>query len=74
MINNFNKIGILLVASGIVASVLFFVFKLFIENKFEISLGLSPYLLLVCLGLFFMVLSEVFKIAKEAKEENQLTI
>ena len=74
VINNFNKIGILLVTSGIIASVLFFIFKLFFENNFELSLGLIPYLLLVCLGLFFMVLSEVFRIAKQAKEENELTI
>ena len=30
--------------------------------------------MLICLGLFFMVLSEVFKVAKRAKEENNLTI
>jgi len=74
VINNFNKIGILLAISGIVASVLFFIFKLFFENKLKISLGLGPYLLLICLGLFFVVLSEIFKISKKEKEENELTI
>jgi hypothetical protein len=47
-----------------------------IHFKQEISLefGLNTHLTLICLGLFFMVLSEVFKIAKTAKQENDLTI
>ena len=43
-------------------------------GEFKINLGLTPYLILICLGLFFMVLSEVFKVAKHAKEENELTV
>ncbi|TXE17817.1 DUF2975 domain-containing protein [Psychroserpens burtonensis] len=74
IINSYNTIGNLLVFSGITASVLFFVIKLVFESRIEVSLGLSPYIFIVCLGLFFMVLSEVFKVAKIAKEENQLTI
>jgi hypothetical protein len=74
IIDSYKRIGYLLVFSGISASILFFVFKLVFESKFEIHLGLSPYLFMVCLGLFFMVLSEVFKVAKTVKEENQLTI
>ena len=74
VINNFNKIGVLLAISGIVASFLSFIFKVFFENKFQMNLSLSSYLLLACLGLFFMVLSEIFKISKKEKEENELTI
>jgi len=74
IIDSYKKIGNLLVFSGIAASVLFFIFKLLFESKFEVHLGFSPYLFIVCLGLFFMVLSEVFKVAKAAKDENQLTI
>jgi hypothetical protein len=66
--------GNLLVATGIAATVLFFVIKLIFESRFEIHLGLTPYVFIVCLGLFFMVLSEIFKIAKTAKQENDLTI
>lgn len=74
IIKTYNRIGNLLVFSGVGATVLFFIFKLAFESKFEIHLGFSPYLFIVCLGLFFMVLSEVFKVAKTAKEENELTI
>ena len=39
--------------------------------KLELHLGISPYLSLICLGLFSMVLSELFKVVKK---ENELTI
>jgi hypothetical protein len=60
--------------SGISSSILFFVFRLFSDSKFQMSLGLTPYIFVICLGLFFMILSEVFMVAKHAKDENELTI
>lgn len=74
VINNFNRIGRLLTAVGVGGTLLFFVIHLILKNQLTLNLGLSPYLLLICLGLFFMVLSEVFKVAKHAKQENDLTI
>ena len=74
VIRNFYKIGYLLASIGLLGSILLFVSRLVLNNQFKITFGLSPYLLLMCLGLFFMVLSEVFKVAKYAKEENELTI
>ncbi|WP_290700774.1 DUF2975 domain-containing protein [Lacinutrix sp.] len=74
VIATYRKIGKLLVITGILATALFFLIKLIFESKFEIHLGMTPYLFIVCLGLFFMVLSEVFLIGKVAKEENKLTI
>ncbi|MGR7812960.1 DUF2975 domain-containing protein [Lacinutrix undariae] len=74
VIDNYNKIGKLLFGLGIVCAVLFFCINLFFKNRFTINLGVTPYLLMSCLGLFFMVLSEAFKIAKTAKEENELTV
>ncbi|OZV70684.1 DUF2975 domain-containing protein [Winogradskyella aurantia] len=74
VIANFYKIGYLLSGIGISALMVFFLARLFVDNKFRIQLGISSYLLIVCLGLFFMVLSEVFKVAKHAKEENELTV
>ncbi|GAB4154590.1 MAG: hypothetical protein Tsb0033_02770 [Winogradskyella sp.] len=74
VITNFHTIGYLLSIVGVFGSVLVFVGRLFFKNEFKISLGLSPYILLICLGLFFMVLSEIFKVAKHAKEENELTV
>ena len=74
VIKNFQKIGYLLSFTGLGGSVLFFVARILLKGKFKINLGLSSYILIICLGLFFMVLSEVFKVAKYTKEENDLTI
>lgn len=74
VIVNFYKIGYLLTGVGIASSVLFFLAQLVFTSQLKINLGLSPYVMLTCLGLFFMVLSEVFKVAKKAKEENELTV
>lgn len=74
VISNFYKIGYLLSGIGIIASVLIFIGQMVFKGTFKIHLGLSPYLMLICLGLFFMVISEVFTVAKRAKEENDLTI
>jgi hypothetical protein len=42
---------------------------------FELEIGsFDTGILSVALALFFMVLSEVFKIAKHLKEENDLTL
>jgi hypothetical protein len=71
---NFYKIGYLLTGVGITSSLLIFLSQLIFKSQLKINLGLSPYIMLICLGLFFMVLSEVFKVAKHAKEENDLTI
>jgi len=74
VIVTYRKMGNLLVITGVLATILFFLIKLVFKGKLEIHLGMSPYLFIVCLGLFFMVLSEVFLIAKVAKVENNLTI
>lgn len=74
VISNFYKIGYLLSGIGLLSSIALFIAQLFFKNEFKINLGLSPYVMLICLGLFFMVLSEVFKVAKHAKEENELTV
>ena len=44
------------------------------QQKVSLELGLNQHIIIICLGLFFMVLSEIFKIAKNAKQENDLTI
>lgn len=74
VIANFYEIGYLLAICGVVASILIPVSRLVIEHRIKLSLGVTPYLGLACLGLFFMILSEVFKVAKHAKEENELTV
>jgi hypothetical protein len=74
VIKGFYKIGCLFSIAGIFSSILIFIIRLLIESKFQLQLGISFYLTLICLGLFFMVLSELFRVSKEYKEENDLTI
>lgn len=74
VIQAYGKIGKLMTISGITISVIVFLSKMFYKGIIEIHLGLTPYVFIIVLGLFFMILSEVFLIAKTAKEENELTI
>lgn len=74
VINNFHIIGFSLTIIGIIGIILLFCSRIYFKNEFKTSFGVTPQLTLACLGLFFMVLSEIFKIAKLAKEENDLTI
>lgn len=69
----FNQIWQYLVWIGGVLVFSFFD-QLIYESRIIFGIGFWPYLFLICLGLFFKVLSEIFKVAKQAKEENQLTI
>tara|TARA_R100000789_G_C2992563_1_gene146501 strand:- start:65 stop:571 length:507 start_codon:yes stop_codon:yes gene_type:complete len=70
----FQKIGTLLIFSGISTLVIGFVSRIYFKSEVSISLGFNPYLLIIGLGLFFQILSEIFKIAKHQKQENDLTI
>jgi predicted MFS family arabinose efflux permease len=74
VISNFHKIGWLLSILGVMGSIGFFLGHIFLKHQIKLNLGFSPYLTIICLGLFFMVLSELFKVAKTAKDENELTI
>lgn len=73
----FNLIGKLIIASSIISSSSIFIYNMISRNHVGINLDLGGYdsvLVSISLGLFFMVISEVFKIAKKQKEENELTI
>lgn len=76
VILHFNTIGKCLVASSLVVSVPLFFYNVLHKSKLGVSfdMGFQSPLLAVSLGLFFMVLSEVFRIAKSLKEENDLTL
>ena len=69
----FKRIGNLFVISGFLSGIPAFFYKV-AQREIKIEIGASPFLYLISLGLFFMDLSEVFKIAKTMKEENELTI
>lgn len=71
-----NKIGKFFLIASLLAVLVNFISKLYIKN--EIKLGIEggffdSFLFTASLGLFFMVLSEVFENAKSMKEENDLT-
>jgi hypothetical protein len=74
VITGFKVIGNLLIITGGTMLIISVIAKLYIEQKVFIELGMNSNLVIICLGLFFMVLSEFFKIAKTAKQENDLTI
>jgi hypothetical protein len=48
--------------------------KIYFEQKISLEFGLNQHIVIICLGLFFIILSEIFQIAKTAKQENDLTI
>ncbi|WP_320815873.1 DUF2975 domain-containing protein [Flavobacterium sp.] len=73
VIGNFNKMGYLLLFASIIGGVSNFIVQ-FMKNKITLEISLNPYVLMFCMGLFLLVLSEVFKIAKSQKEENELTV
>lgn len=69
----FNRIGNLFILSGFVSGIPAFFYKV-TQGEIKIEIGANPFLYLVSLGLFFTVLAEVFKMGKQLKEENELTI
>ena len=74
VISSFKKIGNLLTFSGFISLIISRIGKIYFEQKVSLEFGLNQHLVIICLGLFFLVLSEIFKIAKNAKQENDLTI
>ena len=74
VINNFNRIGYILVISSFLIEVPKFIYRFYYEKKVGFEIGFSPFILMLCLGIFFMVLSTTFKISKMLKAENELTI
>ncbi len=77
VIHLFNRIGQLVIASTLISNVSLFIYKFVVKDHVGLSLDLGSYdsfLISISLGLFFMVISVVFKIATKMKEENELTI
>ncbi len=72
-IKNFNIIGKLLIAFSFIEVIAKFLIEL-PQGDLNLNISMSPFLITLILGLFFMVLSEIFKIAKNQKQENDLTI
>ena len=74
VLKNFNKMGVLLVFCSFIMGIPSILYEVFYKENITITFGFTPFILLLCMGIFFMILSEIFKLSKNMKEENQLTI
>lgn len=72
VLRNFNKMGVLLVVCSFIMGIPSILYEVFYAENVTITFGFTPFLL--CMGMFFMILSEIFKISKNMKEENELTV
>lgn len=73
----FNSIGKLIVISSILSSGSIFIYNMIERNHLGLSIDFGSYdsfLISLSIGLFFMVISEIFKIAKNMKEDSDLMI
>ncbi len=73
VVDYLNRIGYVFVFSALMAGVPSFIYRM-MTRDLKLEIGGSTFLYLMSLGLFFLVLGEVFKIAKNMKEENDLTV
>jgi hypothetical protein len=67
-----KRLGFVIILSALLGGIPNLILEI-VKNNISLSLGLNPFIMLFSLGLFFLVLSEVFTIAKSIKEENDLT-
>ncbi|PJR04137.1 DUF2975 domain-containing protein [Avrilella dinanensis] len=77
VIRNFNTIGKVFIIVALLTSVSSFFYHVYTNQEFVLDLtgyDSDSMLFNIAIGLFFITLSEVFKIAKIQKEENELTI
>ena len=74
VINNLKTAGNVLMISGLLMIISEVGLKLAIESKISFEFGISTQFLCICFGLFFVVLSEIFRVSKSMKQENDLTI
>jgi Protein of unknown function (DUF2975) len=77
-----NLIGISIVVSSVISNLSIMIYRFVERSRSEKGsfgthidfAGFDSFLIATSLGLFFMVLSTIFKIASTMKEENELTI
>lgn len=76
-INCFRKIGNCIITSAVISQGSIMFYKEFEQNAVGNSIngyGFDTFVFAVFSGIIFKVVSEIFKIAKQQKEENDLTI
>jgi hypothetical protein len=71
-----HQIGLNFILASLFTGLPLLFYKIIHEGNIGIEFGggFSSFLFTSSLGLFFMVLSDVFKVAKTMKEENELTV
>ena len=76
IITNLNQCGSAILIGYFISIVSEFIYTAIATQKVNITLnfGLGGSIATICLGLFFIVLGEVFQKAKNIKEENDLTV
>jgi hypothetical protein len=73
----FNLIGQLVIVTSLISNISLFIYKFVEKDSADLNLDLGSYdsfLISISLGLFFIVISAIFKNATRMKEENELTI
>ena len=70
----FYKIAKTIILYALLLFIIGFIPKTTQTASISVTFGFSPSLFIGALGLFFAVLAEVFKMGKQLKEENELTI
>lgn len=74
VIVNFNKMGFLLITASLLYGGSSFVYNIVYSKMLSLEIGFNSFLIMLCFGFFFIVLSEIFKISRNMKDENELTI
>ncbi len=74
VIANFAVSSKVLFVAGILMFIAGIGFNIVEKSKINLEFGITTNYLCICFGLFFLVLSEIFKASKELKQENDLTI
>ncbi|MDP3353942.1 MAG: DUF2975 domain-containing protein [Flavobacteriaceae bacterium] len=76
IIRYFKLIGVSFIIYSFLTNLSIFIYKIAVSNKFEMVFfsGFNSFLFSTSIGLFFIVLAEIFSIAKNYKEESDLTI
>lgn len=71
-----NKIGKYFLLASLLTSIPAFFHNVIFKNNVSVDFGggFESFFFTASLGLFFMVLSEVFQMGKAIKEENELTV
>lgn len=76
VIRYFDQIGKAILAGYLICAVPMFFYNMLAQEELELGVyfGFNSAFFTIGLALFFMVLSEVFLVAKNLKEENDLTV